>query len=80
MIKYALIAFPFFLIISSLLSYSNGSWRSVWNLEFSDDHQKVELMGNIQVLTSIFQKNYKLLVKIIDANSMVGLAGWCSLF
>lgn len=28
---------------------SNGSWRSIWNLEFKDDLQLVEVSGKLQV-------------------------------
>lgn len=30
---------------------SNGSWRSVWNIEFKDDQQVMELKGKFQVLS-----------------------------
>ncbi|KMZ60860.1 F-actin-capping protein subunit alpha [Zostera marina] len=52
--------FKFVVVISAARhsphNFCNGSWRSVWNLEFSDDHQKVELMGNIQVGAHYFEE------------------------
>lgn len=30
---------------------SNGSWRSVWNLEFKDDMQLIEVRGKLQVVS-----------------------------
>lgn len=29
--------------------FSNGSWRSVWNIEFRDEEQLLELKGKLQV-------------------------------
>lgn len=29
--------------------YSNGSWRSIWNIEFKDDMQMLEVRGRLQV-------------------------------
>ncbi|KAF4357470.1 hypothetical protein G4B88_025639, partial [Cannabis sativa] len=36
--------------------YSNGSWRSVWNIEFKDDIQLVELSGKLQVGAHYFEE------------------------
>lgn len=30
--------------------YSNGSWSSVWNIEFKYDQQTVEVKGKTQVI------------------------------
>jgi hypothetical protein len=36
-------------IIFFCMSYSNGSWRSVWNIEFKEDVQMLEVRGKLQV-------------------------------
>lgn len=33
---------------------SNGSWRSVWNIEFKDDIQVVDLNGKLQVILFLY--------------------------
>jgi hypothetical protein len=30
--------------------YSNGSWCSVWNIDFKDEQQTVEVKGKLQVI------------------------------
>lgn len=29
---------------------SNGSWRSIWKIEFKDDLQAIEIEGKLQVI------------------------------
>lgn len=33
---------------------SNGSWRSVWSIEFKDEMQVLELKGKLQVLFVLY--------------------------
>ncbi|PON34487.1 F-actin-capping protein subunit alpha [Parasponia andersonii] len=37
-------------------NFCNGSWRSVWNIEFKDDMQLVELSGKLQVGAHYFEE------------------------
>ncbi|XP_058076801.1 F-actin-capping protein subunit alpha [Magnolia sinica] len=37
-------------------NFCNGSWRSVWNIEFKDDVQLVELRGKMQVDAHYFEE------------------------
>ncbi|XP_062084825.1 F-actin-capping protein subunit alpha [Humulus lupulus] len=37
-------------------NFCNGSWRSVWNIEFKDDIQLVELSGKLQVGAHYFEE------------------------
>ncbi|KAL5566371.1 hypothetical protein UlMin_029535 [Ulmus minor] len=37
-------------------NFCNGSWRSVWNIEFKDDIQLVELKGKMQVGAHYFEE------------------------
>ncbi|THG15775.1 hypothetical protein TEA_029011 [Camellia sinensis var. sinensis] len=44
------------LLIFVRLSYSNGSWRSIWNVEFKDDLQIVDVRGRMQVGAHYFEE------------------------
>ncbi|KAL8130482.1 hypothetical protein V2J09_019637 [Rumex salicifolius] len=52
--------FEFVLLISaarhSPQNFCNGSWRSIWNVEFKDEEQTVELKGRIQVGAHYFEE------------------------
>ncbi|KAL8553940.1 hypothetical protein ACS0TY_002265 [Phlomoides rotata] len=37
-------------------NFCNGSWRSVWNLEFKDDLQLIEVRGKLQVGAHYFEE------------------------
>lgn len=37
-------------------NFCNGSWRSVWNIEFRDDEQLLELKGKLQVDAHYFEE------------------------
>ncbi|XP_024023116.1 F-actin-capping protein subunit alpha-like, partial [Morus notabilis] len=37
-------------------NFCNGSWRSVWNIEFKDDIQVVDLKGKLQVGAHYFEE------------------------
>ncbi|KAI4301760.1 hypothetical protein L6164_035007 [Bauhinia variegata] len=37
-------------------NFCNGSWRSVWNVGFKDDQQRVEVKGKIQVGAHYFEE------------------------
>lgn len=37
-------------------NFCNGSWRSIWNLEFKDDLQLVEVSGKLQVGAHYFEE------------------------
>ncbi|KAJ7977935.1 F-actin-capping protein subunit alpha [Quillaja saponaria] len=37
-------------------NFCNGSWRSVWNIEFKDDQQTVEVTGEMQVGAHYFEE------------------------
>ncbi|PKA58431.1 F-actin-capping protein subunit alpha [Apostasia shenzhenica] len=37
-------------------NFCNGSWRSIWTLEFKDDLQSVEVNGKIQVVAHYFEE------------------------
>lgn len=37
-------------------NFCNGSWRSVWNIEFKDDDQMLELRGKLQVGAHYFEE------------------------
>ncbi|MQL90412.1 hypothetical protein Taro_022995 [Colocasia esculenta] len=38
------------------IKFSNGSWRSIWIVEFKDDLQVVEIKGNIQIDAHYFEE------------------------
>jgi capping protein alpha len=52
--------FEFTIVISatrhSPQNFCNGSWRSIWNLEFKDDVQTVEVKGKLQVGAHYFEE------------------------
>eukprot|EP00268_Persea_americana_P064034 TRINITY_DN8379_c0_g1_i11.p1 TRINITY_DN8379_c0_g1~~TRINITY_DN8379_c0_g1_i11.p1 ORF type:complete len:308 (+),score=54.63 TRINITY_DN8379_c0_g1_i11:152-1075(+) len=52
--------FEFVVVISaarhSPQNFCNGSWRSIWNVEFKDDLQVVELRGKLQVDAHYFEE------------------------
>ncbi|GAB4855593.1 hypothetical protein Ancab_024214 [Ancistrocladus abbreviatus] len=52
--------FEFVVVISaarhSPQNFCNGSWRSVWNIEFKDEEQTVELRGRMQVGAHYFEE------------------------
>lgn len=52
--------FEFVVVISaaklSPQNFCNGSWRSIWNVEFKDDMQVVELRGKMQVGAHYFEE------------------------
>ncbi|PPS06948.1 hypothetical protein GOBAR_AA13716 [Gossypium barbadense] len=37
-------------------NFCNGSWRTIWNIEFKDDIQKLELNGKLQVGAHYFEE------------------------
>ncbi|KAK3200406.1 hypothetical protein Dsin_023821 [Dipteronia sinensis] len=37
-------------------NFCNGSWRSIWNIEFKDDAQVLELKGKLQVGAHYFEE------------------------
>ncbi|XP_028101228.1 F-actin-capping protein subunit alpha-like [Camellia sinensis] len=37
-------------------NFCNGSWRSIWNVEFKDDLQIVDVRGRIQVGAHYFEE------------------------
>lgn len=37
-------------------NFCNGSWRSIWNIEFKDDLQIVEIRGRVQVEAHYFEE------------------------
>ncbi|OMP03291.1 WASH complex, F-actin capping protein, alpha subunit [Corchorus olitorius] len=37
-------------------NFCNGSWRSIWNIEFKDDIQSLELKGKLQVGAHYFEE------------------------
>lgn len=62
--------------------YSNGSWCSVWNIEFKDEKQTVEVKGKMQVMLCRFFMHWcewhdARLLNIIFFNPF---SGWCPLF
>ncbi|XP_057961148.1 F-actin-capping protein subunit alpha isoform X3 [Malania oleifera] len=36
--------------------YRNGSWRSIWNIEFKDEIQRLEIRGRLQVGAHYFEE------------------------
>ncbi|KAJ8772034.1 hypothetical protein K2173_027211 [Erythroxylum novogranatense] len=45
-------------------NFCNGSWRSIWNIEFKDDTQLLEIRGKLQVVAHYFEEgNVQLLAK-----------------
>lgn len=52
--------FEFTVVISasrvSPQNFCNGSWRSIWNIEFNDDLQAVDLIGKLQVGAHYFEE------------------------
>ncbi|KAL2490468.1 F-actin-capping protein subunit alpha [Abeliophyllum distichum] len=52
--------FEFVVVISaarlSPQNFCNGSWRSIWNVEFKDDLQLVEVRGKLQVGAHYFEE------------------------
>jgi len=39
-----------YFVFSLAFVHSNGSWSSVWNIEFKYDQQAVEVKGKMQVI------------------------------
>ncbi|KAJ8752507.1 hypothetical protein K2173_004795 [Erythroxylum novogranatense] len=37
-------------------NFCNGSWRSIWNIEFKDDTQILEIRGKLQVVAHYFEE------------------------
>ncbi|XP_020583809.1 F-actin-capping protein subunit alpha isoform X2 [Phalaenopsis equestris] len=54
------VGFDFAVVISasrtSPQNFCNGSWRSIWTLEFKDDLQVVEVKGKMQVVAHYFEE------------------------
>ncbi|KAL2941038.1 F-actin-capping protein subunit alpha [Bienertia sinuspersici] len=52
--------FEFVMVISaarlSPQNYCNGSWRSIWTIEFNDEDQLVEIKGKLQVGAHYFEE------------------------
>ncbi|KAJ4845122.1 hypothetical protein Tsubulata_038388 [Turnera subulata] len=52
--------FEFVVVISaakiSPQNFCNGSWRSVWNIEFKDEEQVLEIRGKVQVGAHYFEE------------------------
>uniref|UniRef100_A0A2P2KK21 F-actin-capping protein subunit alpha n=1 Tax=Rhizophora mucronata TaxID=61149 RepID=A0A2P2KK21_RHIMU len=52
--------FEFVIVISaaknSPQNFCNGSWRSIWNVEFKDDVQMLEVKGKLQVVAHYFEE------------------------
>lgn len=52
--------FEFVVVISatrlSPQNFCNGSWRSIWNLDFKDEDQMVEIKGKLQVGAHYFEE------------------------
>ncbi|XP_074311598.1 F-actin-capping protein subunit alpha [Silene latifolia] len=52
--------FEFVVVISaarlSPQNFCNGSWRSIWNVEFNDEDQMVEIKGKLQVGAHYFEE------------------------
>ncbi|KAK8946758.1 F-actin-capping protein subunit alpha [Platanthera zijinensis] len=68
--------FDFAVVISasrtSPQNFCNGSWRSIWTLEFKDDLQVVEVKGNMQVVAHYFEEgNVQLNTKHECRNSTI---------
>lgn len=47
-------------------NFCNGSWRSIWTLEFSDEFQYVDIKGKIQVGAHYFEEGNVQLDTIVD--------------
>lgn len=52
--------FEFVVVISAARlspnNFCNGSWRSIWNIEFNDEDQMIEIKGKLQVGAHYFEE------------------------
>ncbi|KAL5996131.1 hypothetical protein ACLOJK_026204 [Asimina triloba] len=61
-------------------NFCNGSWRSIWNVEFRDDLQLIELRGKMQVDAHYFEEgNVQLDAKHECKNSTIFQASYSNL-